>query len=668
MTEQAEINAFEAHRVKNPYGFAVVNVKLDENGNPIDIIYKHVNEQLEKLDGKSKEELVGHGYYEVFPNADKKWLDIYYRAAYLGESVFVDDVAEEIGHFLHVQAYPTGETGYCACILCDFRESVDEMIKQKEEKETLEEHAKRADTIKALAAIYSTIVEGDLTTLNYKIVKYPEMMAPLFSKMLEGNFKDIMEPLIENFICEEQREDMREFLKPDTVADRMKNKNTLVTEYKTPHGKYLEGRFVIQNRDEEGNALSVLFVARDITTEKEKELSYLEQLKAAAVEADKANISKTNFLRRMSHDIRTPLNGIIGMLRIMDRNKGNKEKYEECMDKILRSTDYLMTIVNNVLDVSKMESGEIELEHKPFDLLQLLLNTIPIIATNASQNSIIFTGSIDDIHLKHRYVIGSPVHLNRVLMNIASNAIKYNRTGGSLRIYGNELRSDGEQASYEFVCIDTGLGMSEEFQKKAFEPFTREGKQTMTSFSGSGLGLSIVKEIVNKMGGTIELNSKENVGTTVRIVLTLTIDKNHEESVTEDDIPETLDLTGHRALLVEDNEINMEIARIMLEEMGLEITGAKNGQEAIDIFDKSEPYTFDLVFMDMMMPVMDGIEATKTIRAMERVDAANIPIIAMTANAFAEDKQACLDAGMNDHIGKPVDTKEVIRVVSRFIK
>ena len=252
-------------------------------------------------------------------------------------------------------------------------------------------------------------------------------------------------------------------------------------------------------------------------------------------------------------------------------------------------------------------------------------------------------------------------------MNISSNAIKYNRPGGSVRVWCNELESDGEQAKYEFVCVDTGVGMSEEFQRHAFEPFTREGKPTTTDYAGMGLGLSIVREIVDKMEGTIELESREKVGTTVRVVLTMTLDKDYDRRLARDATPQTADFAGRKALLVEDNEINTEIATVMLEQLGFSVTTADNGYKAVGTFKKSEPYFFDFIFMDVMMPVMDGLEASRTIRGLLRADAANVPIIAMTANAFAEDKRACLQAGMNDHIGKPLDGKEMLDVLCRYI-
>ena len=543
------------------------------------------------------------------------------------------------------------------------------IIDDEAERDRLNEMAvAQANVIGAISTLYVAIVETDLATGSVRVVKGGERAETALGEQSAENHSRNVMALLANFAVPEQLDEVREFMNLETLPQRLEGKDSVSIEFASVYGRHYQGRFIASRRDESGNPTAVLFVARDITWEKERELRYMDELKAAAAEADAANLSKTNFLRRMSHDIRTPLNGIIGMLGIMDANEGDKAKYEECMNNIKRSSDYLLNIVNNVLDISRMESGGIELEHKPFDLAQILLNTLPLVATNAAQNGLVAKGGREDTHITHRYVIGSPVHLNRVLMNIASNAIKYNRPGGSLRIYCNELKSDSEQAVYEFVCEDTGLGMSEEFQKHAFDPFTREGKTTTTGFSGSGLGLSIVKQIIDTMGGTIELKSREGEGTTVRIVLAFPLDKDYSAKQLEEAPNADIDFVGRKALLVEDNDINMEIATVLLENLGFEITKAQNGKEAVDIFAKSDPYHFDIIFMDMMMPVMDGIEATKAIRALPKADAATVPIIAMTANAFVEDRQACLDAGMNEHIGKPIDAKSIIKAVSRFIK
>jgi signal transduction histidine kinase/ActR/RegA family two-component response regulator len=651
-------------------GYSVVRIELDESGTPVDWLYLDVNETLAKMEGLTVEQMIGHRFYELFPDRDRSRLWPHYKVAYEGGTASFDDISEEIDRYVHIDVYPVAQKGCCICILRDMKDDIAYEEQREHELENRVEEAIRLasehrEIVDTVARLYTTALLENLTTHDYKMIKG----TPFVHKILNGggNVDDRMDDVLENFVHPDMRSEMAEFLKLDTVADRLADKASISLDFKDKTGHWFVCRFLPFRWDEDGRATEVLYLARDITWEKEKEFRYIEQMQEALGEAERANVSKTNFLRRMSHDIRTPLNGIIGMLKIMDDNEGDQAKYREYMDKINRSAEYLLSIINNVLDIGKMETGEIELEHRPFDLMQLLTNTLPVIATNASQHSVVFIGSEDDIHLKHKYVIGSPVHLNRVLMNIASNAVKYNRSGGYMKIRGNELKSDGKQATYEFICEDSGLGMSEEFQKHAFEPYTREGKESKTSFSGSGLGLSIVKKIVDKMGGTVELTSKEGVGTTIRVVLSFTIDPNPEAIHEKGDELIELDLSGRRALLVEDNEINMEIAKVILEGLGLAVTGVKNGREAVETFQREEEYTFDFIFMDMMMPVMDGLEATRTIRELPKLDAKSVPIIAMTANAFAEDRRACLEAGMNEHVSKPIDTKELNRVLRKFI-
>jgi len=393
----------------------------------------------------------------------------------------------------------------------------------------------------------------------------------------------------------------------------------------------------------------------------------LEQATKSAEEAKRANLSKEMFLRRMSHDIRTPLNGIIGMLKIAEKYSDDVEKLRESRKKVLHSTDYLLDLINNVLDISKLESGSLVLENKPFDLIELLNRQQTVIEMSAYESGIRFYGGVINSTIHHRYLNGSPLYLNRILMNITSNAIKYNRLGGTVSTSCNEIFSDGNQAVFEFVCSDTGLGMSSEFQKHVFEPFAREGKETTTSFSGSGLGLSIVKDIVKLMNGRIEFESEENVGTTFKIVIPFSIDHSQESKKNREELESDEDFSGYTALLVEDNDLNMEIAHTMLEDIGLDVSEACNGKEAVSIFARSVPNTFDVIFMDIMMPVMDGMEAARQIRGMKRSDASTVPIIAMTANAFEEDRQACLHAGMNEHVAKPIDINVLKKVLRHVI-
>ena len=391
-----------------------------------------------------------------------------------------------------------------------------------------------------------------------------------------------------------------------------------------------------------------------------------EKAKEAQQQAEKANRAKTDFLRRMSHDIRTPLNGIIGMINISERYCGNKEKLYECKAKVMESLDYLQSLLNNVLDIGKVESGTLQLEHKPFDLVAMLVKQISIVETNAKEYGISFEGGASMSTFHHRYFIGSEEYLNRLLMNLAGNAVKYNRRGGKVILYFNEISSDDTTAVFEFVCSDTGLGMSEEFQKHAFESYAREGKETTSGYSGAGLGLSIVKDIVDRMNGTIKLESKENVGTTFTVTIPLEIDHNAEKE--QQKKVEKPDLSGKSVLLVEDNELNLEIAKMLLEDEKMVVTAAENGKKAVDIVSRSVPGTFDFIFMDIMMPVMDGLEAARQIRTLNRIDTKEIPIIAMTANAFQDDIRGCIDAGMNAHIAKPIDSKKIEDTLQLILK
>ena len=395
-------------------------------------------------------------------------------------------------------------------------------------------------------------------------------------------------------------------------------------------------------------------------------LGLLRKARIAEKKAKKANSAKTDFLRHMSHDIRTPLNGIIGMINISERYCGDKEKLYECKAKVMQSMDYLQSLLNNVLDIGRVESGTLQLEHKPFDLIAMLAKQISIVETNAKEYGISFEGGASMSTFHHRYFIGSEEYLNRLLMNLAGNAVKYNRRGGKVILYFNEISSDDKTAVFEFVCSDTGLGMSKEFQKHAFESYAREGKETTNGYSGAGLGLSIVKDIVDRMNGTIKLESKENVGTTFTVTIPLEIDHNAEKK--QQKKVEKPDLSGKSVLLVEDNELNLEIAKMLLEDEKMVVTTAENGEEAVDIVSQSVPGRFDFIFMDIMMPVMDGLEAARQIRTLNRKDTKEIPIIAMTANAFQDDIRDCIDAGMNAHIAKPIDSKKIEDTLQLVLK
>ena len=393
--------------------------------------------------------------------------------------------------------------------------------------------------------------------------------------------------------------------------------------------------------------------------------SDLNQAQTDTKQAMEANEAKTTFLLNMSHDIRTPLNGIIGMLDIAERFPDDVEKQSDCRRKVRESSKILLELVDDVLDRSKLESGEIVLEHVPFDLIEVAKDVWLSVYKQAEDSGVEIIQ--ENCNVEHPILLGSPLHLKRVMMNIISNAIKYNREHGKIYITCKEASYDGNSVVIEFKCRDTGIGMSIDFQKHIFEPFTQENDGARSSYAGTGLGMSIVKSIVEKMGGTITVESVKDEGSTFDVKIPFEVDASREQRDMSLKNDEQHSIKGLKILLAEDNELNMEIAKFLLEEEGAVVTDAWNGQEAIDAFAKSEIGSFDVILMDVMMPVLGGYDATRVIRARDRADAKSIPIIAMTANAFAEDKIASREAGMNEHISKPLEIKQVVRIVEKLV-
>ncbi len=942
------------------HGHAVIRVELDDSRKPFDFMYVEVNDELEKMVGKTRPQLIGHRFSEIFPDGDRKWLDVFYRSAWEGESVALDDISRETGLYLHVEAYPVGRQGYCSCIFCDIRESVSAKLREK----VLIEKAEHAAVINALSSIYTTIIEADLVTHGFRIIETHSPFTSVTGGRSEGNFDDVEEDVLEFYMHPDDRDRMRSFIDLSTVSERLGDDTTLVTEYRAPYGKWFESRFIAKKRDGEGKVISALYAVRDVTDEKlrelrfrerleeqllisetlsesfknvylvdleketakilkledeyagsrlddvigtefryetilqkwideavhpddreslkhklsasnlrqvfsrEKEYSgyyrmivdgkeihyqfslhlsgdgirhiagfrniediiqehleeerkqrekereynekleeqlmisstlarnfrnaylvdlerktakilkleagfeetekvgvgkefpfdsvlskwierivapddreemrrvftvenvrrrigeeneftgnyrtvtdgevhsfqysmcraegngekvilgfqmiddmirtqveeerkrreieriYREKLRATAEEAERANKAKTEFLLRMSHDIRTPLNGIIGMLDIADHYDSDIEKTKECRRKVRESSNILLELINEVLDMSKLESGEITLEHVPFDLEVISREVFAVIGRQAEEMGITIE---DDSRIKHTKLIGSPMHYKRLILNIVGNAVKYNRPHGKVWVTSREVSFDGTTAVIETTVRDTGIGMSESFQKHLFEPFQQENQTARTKYGGTGLGMSIAKTLVDKMNGTIAFESRKGEGTTFVITLPFTVDtENHiaDKEVEKEDFS----LDEKTILIVEDNDLNLEIAEFILHETGAETIAAHNGEEAVRVFSESEPGSISAILMDLMMPVMDGYEATKIIRSMERPDSKTIPIIAMTANAFVEDRIATKEAGMNEHISKPLDRREVIRIISGEVK
>lgn len=398
--------------------------------------------------------------------------------------------------------------------------------------------------------------------------------------------------------------------------------------------------------------------------QKQREEEYKKELEKSAREAKKANIAKTEFLQRMSHDIRTPINGIRGMVEVGDYYKDNLVKQAECRKKIWEASGFLLELINEVLDMGKLESEEVILEERSFNFFGLFKEIRMVIEKQAKERGIQIV--VHKYRVIHENLIGSPLHVKRVVMNILTNAIKYNKDNGKIIMEFQEVQEDQDTVRIQFKCKDTGIGMSESFQKKIYEPFAQEKAWARTVYGGTGLGMPITKSLVEKMGGTISFESEQDVGTTFDIEIPFQIDHNKQcEEHKKKEVKET-SIKGVNVLLAEDNELNMEIAEFVLESAGAKVIKAFNGKEALEIFKASEQGEIDVILMDVMMPVMDGLEAARYIRRSNKENARDIPIIAMTANAFTEDRRRVLEAGMNEHLAKPLESEVLIEMIAKY--
>ena len=398
--------------------------------------------------------------------------------------------------------------------------------------------------------------------------------------------------------------------------------------------------------------------------QRQRDMEYQEKLQKAAVAANAANRAKSTFLFNMSHDIRTPLNGIMGLLKIDKDHFEDRELVRANHDKMLVAADHLLSLINDVLEVSKLEDGNIELAHQLMSLADVSQEVGTIIGERTAEVGIRFEFQAQELPVV--WVYGSPLHLRQIFLNIYGNCIKYNREGGSVTTQVQCLGAAHGRVTYRWTISDTGVGMSQEFLKRIFEPFAQERADARSVYQGTGLGMTIVRGLVEKMNGTIEVTSREGEGSTFVITLPFEIAPEQQpERPDESAAEEAKSIRGLCLLLVEDNDLNAEIAQTMLEDEGAQVTVAENGKRAVERFQSSLPGTFDAILMDVMMPVMDGLTATRAIRALDRPDAATVPILAMTANAFKENAEKCFAAGMNAHLTKPLRPEEMVRAIAR---
>ncbi len=523
---------------------------------------------------------------------------------------------------------------------------------QEKLKKALEEVKLSNEIISAVAKTYQYISRIDIQAdwfeqITNRTLKNLEFLRS--GVVSEGNKR-----MAKQAVAEEYQEAFLKFTDLSTLPDRMKNEESIAMEYRMKDGSWHKLRFIEKKRDETGRLTHVLCAIRSISDTKKKEQDLLYQV----AEAKRDAALKTKFLSNMSHDIRTPMNGIIGMIELANHYPNDVEMLQKCRDKILELSKYLVSLVSDILAMSKLESDEDLGPAVPFDLAELLSKVNAEKQTLAKKKKIDYVIDWEKGGLTHSSLSGNPVYLEKMLNTIADNAVKFTNPSGSVRVWCKEKSAEDKRVIYEFGCSDTGIGMSEQFIAHAFDMFSQENETSRSNYEGTGLGLAIAKKIADKMDGTIEIKSKKGIGTTV--IMTIPFQIAQPETVERINLRREISLEGKRALVVEDNELNMEIAQFILEENGLLAECAMDGREAIKKFEASAIGYYDVILMDIMMPNMNGWDTARTIRAMKRADAKRIPIIAMSANAFAEDIINSRIAGMNQHITKPLDANKLL--------
>ena len=600
------------------------------------------------------------------------------------------------GHrYFEAQIVRTYDAQGQMCALIGFRciDAIMEREKavQQKLKTALDEAQLRYEIISAISKAYTTIVRIDLA--QDRVEKISD----------RGHAQDIVQPeetaseglrkVCDVLVAPEYREAVKTFMDLSSLPERMAHEEILDTEYKMVDGSWHRLSFLVKKRDETGRVTHVLCAVRSISDVKRRELDLVYQADAAKREGE----MKARFLSNMSHDIRTPLNGVIGLVNLAEQYPRDLEMLTKIRARERETLQYLVSLVNGILDMNKLASGAIEERSLDFDLVDLLVRVNQQALTKAEKKGIQYQIDWKRGDIRHPALRGNPVYLSRILTNITDNAIKFSEPGTTIRVWGEEVTdtpasdmtapvdagasvtaSDREVTSagvetlaseatpqktvFRFYCEDQGCGMSEETLQRVGMAFTQGEETSRTQYQGAGLGLAITKQMVDRMGGQMKIESTLGVGTKLMIELPFAIGEQsalHPEGQSFDEIP----VAGIRALVVEDNELNREIATFMLENHGLEVTPAVDGQEAVEIFEKSAPGYFGAIYMDIMMPRMNGLDATRAIRAMKRRDARVIPIIAMSANAFADDIINGRLAGMNRHLAKPVDEAGMIRAL-----
>lgn len=524
------------------------------------------------------------------------------------------------------------------------------LSRHKDERLALEKERRHIEIINSVCRMYYCAIVVDVKKNTWTFLNTDGNSLD-YLKSCKGA-DEALNRIIDDYYAGDFVDEYRSFVDFKNADKLVGDKKFISRKFK--HKKYWFDVSCMPLRNEKGEVENVIYWWFDVTVTKNQEIEYNKRLVNALEQEKRANASKTSFLRRMSHDIRTPINGVIGLVKIAKENEGNKKKLDECLDKITESSGFLLSLVDDVLDMNKLESGEITLESVPFKLDKLVNNAIDIVHVRANERNVKITS---DIKIDYDDLVGSPLHLSQIYQNIINNAVKYNHKEGSINITLTEELCPGNKVLLKFVCADTGIGMSKDFQEDVFKPFAQEGNTARGTYEGTGLGMAITKELVDKMGGSIGFSSVVDKGTTFVVEIPFDLGESDKEEAEE----ENYDVGGLKVLVVEDNEINREIATFMLESVGIVPICVNNGKEALD---KVKEGTYDCILMDVMMPVMGGLEATRQLRAM----GIGTPIIAMSANAFKDDVERSLKAGMNAHLSKPIDEKLLVKTIYKWCK
>lgn len=565
--------------------------------------------------------------------------------------------------FFSVQVINIYEDAQKMYVLMGFR-YIDEIIEKEKEiqkrlQDALDELQLNNEIISAISKNYCYIARIDLQKDFFEEISNDEEM-----HRLTGNSGCASEKLrkdCEMQVAPEYRAYLYPFLDTSTLKERLQDEEYVSTEYRMCDGSWHRLRFIVKKRDEAGNVTYVLCTVREISDSKRRE----EDLLFAADAAKRESEMKTRFLATMSHDIRTPLNGIIGLVNLAEQHAEDTKMLKEIRDKMMKSLKYLVSLVNDVLDMNKIQSGDFKSKEIIFDGADMMRKILRIYDQKAVEKGIRLEVDWEKCSVKYPILLGNPVYFGRILASIMDNAIKFSSMDSTITVWGREDILENDQAVLTIWCKDQGIGMSEEFIEHAFDMFAQEKESSRSQYEGTGLGLTIAKALADKMGGTIEFQSKQGVGTTAIIKIPFKLGPQDISSKTTN--YDNVSVEGMQVLVVDDNELNVEIAKCMLENNGMKVTCAADGQEAVELFEKSEPGYYGAIFMDVMMPRMDGLEATKTIRNMKRSDAWNVPIIAISANAFIEDILNSKQAGMNAHLAKPLDVNKLLEALKKCL-